>query len=55
VVVRRDSALESAELEGFCGKYLAAYKVPRFVEFRNELPKTTLGKTLRRVLRSTSA
>jgi long-chain acyl-CoA synthetase len=54
-VVRRDPALESAELEGFCRKYLAAYKVPRVVEFRSELPKTTLGKTLRRVLRSTSA
>jgi long-chain acyl-CoA synthetase len=54
-VVRRDPALESAELDGFCRKYLAAYKVPRVVEFRSELPKTTLGKTLRRVLRSTSA
>jgi long-chain acyl-CoA synthetase len=54
-VVRRDPALESAELEDFCRKYLAAYKVPRVVEFRSELPKTTLGKTLRRVLRLTSA
>lgn len=55
VVVRRDPTLESAELEGFCRKYLAAYKVPRHVEFKNELPKTPLGKTLRRVLRSKSA
>jgi long-chain acyl-CoA synthetase len=51
VVVRRDPNLSEADLKDFCRKYLAGYKVPRVVEFRDELPKTTLGKTLRRALR----
>jgi long-chain acyl-CoA synthetase len=51
VVVRRDPNLNEADLKDFCRKYLAGYKVPRVVEFRDELPKTTLGKTLRRALR----
>ncbi len=34
----------------FSRKYLAAYKVPRLYEFRNELPKTAVGKILRRAL-----
>ena len=32
-------------------KHLATYKVPRFIEFRKELPKTNVGKILRRALR----
>lgn len=51
VVVRRNPNLTANELTAFCRTYLAAYKVPRVVEFRNELPKTPLGKTLRRALR----
>ncbi len=39
------------ELQAFCRSRLAAYKVPRFVELRAELPKTFVGKVLRRVLR----
>ena len=35
----------------FCRKDLTAYKVPKFIEFRNELPKSTVGKILRRELR----
>lgn len=38
------------ELNRFCREKLAAYKVPRLYEFRNELPKTTVGKVLRRHL-----
>ena len=38
------------ELNEFCRKNLAAYKVPRFYEFRKELPKTAVGKILRRTL-----
>lgn len=38
------------ELDQFARKYLAAYKVPKVYEFRSELPKTTVGKILRRVL-----
>lgn len=55
VVVRRDPALTGEALKIFCRNYLAAYKVPRIVEFRKEIPKTPLGKTLRRVLRETQA
>lgn len=39
------------ELKEFCRERLTAYKVPRFFEFRNELPKTNVGKILRRELR----
>ena len=38
------------EIREFCGLHLAPYKVPREVEFRTELPKTAVGKVLRRVL-----
>jgi long-chain acyl-CoA synthetase len=55
VVVRRDPALTADALMAFCRTYLAPYKVPRVVEFRNELPKSPLGKTLRRALRETEA
>jgi long-chain acyl-CoA synthetase len=53
VVVRSDPALTVAEVEAHCRKYLAAYKVPRVVEFRDQLPKTPLGKILRRELHET--
>ncbi len=43
------------ELQAFCRSRLAAYKVPRFVELRAELPKTFVGKVLRRVLREETA
>jgi long-chain acyl-CoA synthetase len=39
-----------AELKAFCKEHLAAYKVPTHYEFRSELPKTTVGKILRREL-----
>jgi long-chain acyl-CoA synthetase len=39
------------ELRNFCREHLAAYKVPKFIEFRPELPRTTVGKALRRLLR----
>jgi long-chain acyl-CoA synthetase len=38
------------EIIEFCRENLAAYKVPKYVEFRDELPKTTVGKILRRQL-----
>jgi long-chain acyl-CoA synthetase len=43
--------VSAAELEAFCRERLAAYKVPRQFEFRTELPKSTVGKILRRELR----
>ncbi|MGH8373197.1 MAG: long-chain-fatty-acid--CoA ligase [Gammaproteobacteria bacterium] len=50
-VVRKDPALTAEELIAHCHKYLTGYKVPKFVEFRDELPKSNVGKILRRELR----
>ncbi|PMR72267.1 AMP-binding protein [Billgrantia endophytica] len=50
-VVAKDDSLDEKTLREWCKKELAAYKVPRFVEFRDELPKTNVGKVLRRQLR----
>ncbi|NWA11209.1 AMP-binding protein [Pseudomonas gingeri] len=51
-VVRKDPALTEMQLLAHCREYLTGYKVPRIVEFRvEELPKTTVGKVLRRALR----
>ncbi len=50
VVLRPGSQIGEAELKDFCREKLAAYKVPRFVEFRESLPKSTVGKILRREL-----
>ena len=51
VVVRRDPALKADDLIAHCRKHLTGYKIPRHVEFRQELPKTNIGKILRRSLR----
>jgi len=51
VVVKRDPLLTVEDLKAHCRKYLTTYKIPRAVEFRKELPKTNLGKILRRALR----
>ena len=51
-VVRRDQTLSEAELREHCKKHLTAYKVPRRVEFRDELPKSNVGKILRKDLRA---
>jgi len=50
-VVRKDPALTSAELMDYCREQLTGYKRPKYIEFRNELPKTNVGKILRRELR----
>jgi long-chain acyl-CoA synthetase len=52
-VVKRDPALTERELMEFCREQLAGYKKPKYIEFRSELPKTTVGKILRRELRDT--
>ncbi|MGQ4877464.1 AMP-binding protein [Billgrantia sp. LNSP4103-1] len=49
--VKRDESLDEKSLREWCKTQLAAYKVPRYVEFRDELPKTNVGKVLRRQLR----
>ena len=50
-VVRKDPSLTSEDLRLFCRENLTAYKVPRRVEFRDSLPKSNVGKVLRRVLK----
>lgn len=51
IVCKKGVSLTTEEIEAFCRERLAAYKVPRLIEFRSELPKSTLGKILRRVLK----
>ena len=50
-VVRKDPNLTAQEIIAHCHKYLTGYKVPKHVEFRTDLPKTNVGKILRRELR----
>ncbi len=50
-VVSSDASLTSDDVRQFMRKNLTGYKVPKFVEFRDELPKTNVGKVLRRELR----
>jgi len=54
VVVKKDEDLLAEELIAHCRKYLVGYKIPRHVEFRPDLPKTNVGKILRRALRDES-
>jgi long-chain acyl-CoA synthetase len=51
VVVRRDPELSVEDLRAFCKERLTGYKSPRHIVFRSELPKTNVGKVLRRALR----
>jgi long-chain acyl-CoA synthetase len=52
VVVKAGESLTEEELIAHCRERLAGYKVPRLVEFRDELPKTMVGKVLRKELRA---
>lgn len=54
-VVRRDASLTEAAIIAHCRENLTAYKVPHRVEFRDELPKTNVGKILRRQLRESAS
>ncbi|NSZ72446.1 long-chain fatty acid--CoA ligase [Agrobacterium tumefaciens] len=51
-VVKKDQSLTEAELKAFCAKSLTNYKRPKIIEFRTELPKSNVGKILRRELRN---
>jgi long-chain acyl-CoA synthetase len=51
IVVRKDPALSEDDLRAHCRQNLAGYKQPRQIEFRDSLPKTAVGKILRRELR----
>jgi long-chain acyl-CoA synthetase len=50
-VVKKDPALTEKELMEFCKEQLTGYKKPKYIEFRADLPKTNVGKILRRELR----
>ena len=50
-VVRNDPSITAADVLAHCRKFLTAYKIPREVEFRDSLPKSNVGKILRRALR----
>ncbi|MBS1543107.1 MAG: AMP-binding protein [Bacteroidetes bacterium] len=54
-IVKRDGTLSEEELKSFCHSNLTNYKVPRYFEFRTELPKTNVGKILRRALKDVDA
>ena len=51
VVVKNDPALTEADVRAYCETHLTGYKRPKWVEFRADLPKTPVGKVLRRELR----
>ncbi|AZO56659.1 MULTISPECIES: long-chain fatty acid--CoA ligase [unclassified Mesorhizobium] len=50
-IVKKDPALTAEAITAFCRENLTGYKRPKFIEFRTELPKTPVGKILRRALR----
>jgi long-chain acyl-CoA synthetase len=54
VVVRRNSMLTEDDVRNHCKANLTGYKQPRVIEFRTELPKTAVGKILRRELRESA-
>jgi long-chain acyl-CoA synthetase len=51
VIVRKDAAITEAAVRAYCEANLTGYKRPKMIEFRNDLPKTPVGKILRRELR----
>jgi len=54
-VVKKDQSLTEDELRKYCQENLTNYKVPKHIEFRAELPKTNVGKILRRALKEQEA
>ncbi len=54
-VVKKDPSLTEKEIKDFCAENLTGYKRPKYVAFRAELPKTNVGKILRRALREEEA
>jgi long-chain acyl-CoA synthetase len=56
VIVPQDGAtLTAADIEAHCRRLLAVYKVPKIIEFRADLPKSLVGKVLRRMLKDEGA
>jgi len=54
VIVKKDPELDEAAIKEHCRESLTAYKVPKIIEFRDELPKSNVGKILRRELRESA-
>ena len=54
-VVKSDQSLTSDELQSYCRENLTAYKCPKHIEFIDELPKSNVGKVLRRILKENDA
>ncbi len=54
IIVKKDQALSEQDVRDYCRKSLTGYKIPKLIEFRSELPKTPVGKILRRQLRQPS-
>ena len=52
---KTNAAPDAGDIIDFCCKHLAAYKVPRAVQFVDDLPKTSTGKVMRRELRTLDA
>ena len=52
VIVRKNPAITEEQVRAFCKENLTGYKQPKIIEFRNDLPKTPVGKILRRELRT---
>ena len=50
-IIKKDQSLTEQEILAYCKKELTPYKIPRQVVFRNELPKTNVGKILRKDLK----
>lgn len=51
MIVKKDSSLTKESVIEHCKRELAGYKIPKYVDFRDSLPKTPIGKILRRELR----
>ena len=51
-IVRKDPALTADQVKAFCRENLTGYKLPRYIEFRDSLPKSNVGKILRKELRA---
>ena len=51
-IIKNDPALTEDEVANFCHANLTGYKRPKYIEFRDELPKSNVGKILRRELRT---
>jgi long-chain acyl-CoA synthetase len=54
IIVKKDPKLTAQDIQEFCRKQLAGYKRPAIIEFRDSLPKSNIGKVIRRLLREES-